>query len=168
MCGHLPLVAPSNAHRESLRLLSHSSSIYREIYWAYVRRATFLLLWYNFIDGPMRLGSQWVLALWRSGLPSIQRSLGGLISGQCKSFVSIPWYFVIMGSNKSEYVISSLFVPWISGVLIHFWFWFQFHTSIKIYLLAFSGYIYGLRLWIKKQPSSSQSFFVFSIFPVFP
>ena len=23
MCGHLPLVAPPNAHRESLRLLSH-------------------------------------------------------------------------------------------------------------------------------------------------
>ena len=64
MCGHLPLVAPPNAHRESLRLLSHSSSIYREICWAYVRRATFLLLWYNFIDGPMWLGSQWVSALW--------------------------------------------------------------------------------------------------------
>ena len=83
MCGHLPLVAPPNAHRKSLRLLSHSSSIYREICWAYVRRGTFLLPWYNFIDGPMRLGSQWVLALWKSGLPSIQRSFGGLISGQC-------------------------------------------------------------------------------------
>ena len=82
-CVHLPLVAPPNAHRESLRLLSHSSSIYREICWAYVRRGTFLLPWYNFIDGPMRLGSQWVLALWKSGLPSIQRSFGGLISGQC-------------------------------------------------------------------------------------
>ena len=83
MCGHLFLVALPNAHRESLRLLFHSSSIYREIYWTYVRRPTFLLLWYNFIDGSMGLGSQWVLALWRSRLPSIQRSFGGLISGQC-------------------------------------------------------------------------------------
>ena len=31
MCNHLPLVIPPNAHRESLRLLSHSSLIYREI-----------------------------------------------------------------------------------------------------------------------------------------
>ena len=83
MCDHLPLVTPPNVHRESLRLLSQSSSIYWEICWAYVRRATFLLIWYNFIDGPMRLGSHWVLALWKSGLPSIQRSFGGLISGQC-------------------------------------------------------------------------------------
>ena len=83
MCDHLPLVTPPNAHRESLRLLSHSSSIYWEICWAYVRRATFLPLGYNFIDGPMRLGSQWVLALWKFGLPSIQRSSGELISGQC-------------------------------------------------------------------------------------
>ena len=30
-CDHLPLVAPPNAHQENLRLLSHSSSIYREI-----------------------------------------------------------------------------------------------------------------------------------------
>ena len=57
MCGHFPLVAPPNTHWETLRLLSHSFSIYQEIYWAYVRRATFLLLWYNFIDGPMQLGS---------------------------------------------------------------------------------------------------------------
>ena len=42
-CDHLPLVAPSNAHRDNLRLLSQSSSIYQEIYWAYVRRANFLL-----------------------------------------------------------------------------------------------------------------------------
>ena len=27
MCGHLSLVAPPNAHRESLRLLSHSSQL---------------------------------------------------------------------------------------------------------------------------------------------
>ena len=58
MCDHLSLVAPPNAHWESLRFLPYSSSIYREICWAYVRRATFLLFWYNFIDGPMRLGSQ--------------------------------------------------------------------------------------------------------------
>ena len=83
ICGHLPLVAPPNAHRESLRLLSHSSSIYWEIYWAYVRRATFLPLGYYFIDGPMRLGSHWVSALWKFGLPSIQRSSGELISRQC-------------------------------------------------------------------------------------
>ena len=83
MCDHLPLVTPPDAHRESLRLLSHSSSIYWEIYWAYVRRATFLPLGYNFIDGPMRLGSQWVSALWKFRLPSIQRSSGELISGQC-------------------------------------------------------------------------------------
>ena len=83
MCGHLPLVVPLNAHWESLRLLSRSSSIYREICWAYVRRATFLLLWYNFINGSMWFGSQWVSALWRSVLHSIQRSFGGLISGQC-------------------------------------------------------------------------------------
>ena len=27
MCNHLPLVIPPNAHRESLRLLSHSSQL---------------------------------------------------------------------------------------------------------------------------------------------
>ena len=82
-CDHLPLVSPPIAHQESLRLLSHSSSIYRQICWAYVRRATFLPLGYNFIDGSMRLGSQWVSALWKFGLPSIQRSSGELIPGQC-------------------------------------------------------------------------------------
>ena len=66
----------------------------------------------------------------------------GLIAGQCKPFVSIPWYFVIMGSNKSEYVISSLSVPWISGVSIHFRIWLQFHNPDEIYLLTFPGYIY--------------------------
>ena len=30
-CDHLSLVAPLNAHRDRLRLLSQSSSIYREI-----------------------------------------------------------------------------------------------------------------------------------------
>ena len=30
-CDHLPLVAPSNANRDRLRLLSQSSLIYREI-----------------------------------------------------------------------------------------------------------------------------------------
>ena len=139
ICDHLPLFTPSNAHRESLRLLSHSSSIYWEICWAYVRWSIFLSLGYNFIDGPMWLGSQWISALWKFRLPSIQRSSGELIPVN----VSTPRYFVIWGSNKFESVISSLSVPWIFGVLTRFRFWFQFHTS---YLLSFLGYIYGLRL----------------------
>ena len=73
MFDHLPLVIPPNTHRESLRLFPHSSSIYWGTCWAYVRRATFLSLGYNFIDGPMWLGSQWISALWKFELPSIQR-----------------------------------------------------------------------------------------------
>ena len=80
MCDHLPLVTPPNAHWESLRLLSHSSSIYWEICWAYVRRTTFLPLGYNFIDGPMRLGSQWVSALWTCGNSDSLQSKEVLVS----------------------------------------------------------------------------------------
>ena len=78
--------------------------------------------------GRCWLGSRWPSALWGPKLPSIQISLDGLISGQCKFFVSIPRYFVIWGSNKFESVIPSLSVPWISRVLIRYRFWFQFHT----------------------------------------
>ena len=111
----------------------------------------------------MWLGLWWPSALWGFKLPSIQRSLGGLIAGQYKSFMSIPRYFVIWGSNKSESVISSLSIPWISGVLIHFRIWLQFHTPGEIYLLTFPGYIYGPRLWIGKHPASSQTLFAFLV-----
>ena len=115
----------------------------------------------------MWLGLCWLSALWGFELPSIQRGLGGLIAGQCKSFVSIPWYFVTMGSSKSESVISSLSIPWIFRVSICFRIWLQFHTPDEIYLLAFPGYIYGPQLWIEKQPASSQTFCVLSIAPAF-
>ena len=46
---------------------------------------------------------------------------------------------------------------------IRFCFLFQFHTPGEIYLLTLLGYIYGPRLWIKKQPASSQTFHVFSV-----
>ena len=46
-------------------------------------------------------------------------------------------------------------------------FLFQFHTSGEIYLLAFLGYIYGPRLWIEQQPTSSQTFCTLSIVPAF-
>ena len=77
-----------------------------------------------------------------SRLPSIQRSLDRLISGQCKIFESISRHFIIWGSNKFKSVISSLYVPWIPGVSFRLNFWFQIHTLGEIYLLAFLGYIY--------------------------
>ena len=98
-------------------------------------------------------GSRWPLALWGPKLASIQRNLDRLISSECKFFVSVPRYFVIWGSNNFKYVISLLSIPWISGVSIHFCFWFQFRTPGEIYLLAFPGYIYGPRPWIKKHPA---------------
>ena len=113
-------------------------------------------------------GSWWPSALWGPGLPSIQRSLDGLFSGQCKFFVSVPWYFVTWGSNKSESVISSSSVPWTSGVSIHFCIWFQFHTSGETYLLTFLGYIYEPRLGIEKQSTLFQTFCILSIVPIFP
>ena len=143
-------------------------SSHQEISWASVRQVVFSLLCYNFISGPMWLGLWWLLALWGFELPSIQRNLGGLIAGQCKSFISIPRYSVTWGSNKFEFVISSLSVLWILGASIHFCIWFQFHTSGETYLLAFLGYIYGPLLGIKKQLASSQTFHVLSIVPTFP
>jgi len=68
----------------------------------------------------MWLGSQWILAMWKLGLPLIKRSSGELFPGQCIH----PWYFVIWGSNKFESVISSLSVPWIPGVSFRLRFWF--------------------------------------------
>ena len=81
-------------------------------------------------------------ASWGPRLSSIQRSLDRLSSGQCKIFESISWYFVIWESNKFKYVIFLLSIPWITGVLFRFRFWFQIHTLGEIYLLAFLGYIY--------------------------
>ena len=120
MCGHFPLSVPLNAHQESHRLLSHSFSIYWEIGWAHARRAIFLFLGTILSTGQCRFVSRWPSALWGSGLPSIQRSLDRLISGQRKFFVSVPRYFVIWGSNKFESVIYLLSVPWILGVLFCF------------------------------------------------
>ena len=80
---------------------------------------------------------------------------------------SYPSYDIFWGSNKFESVISSSSVPWISRVSICFHFWFQFHTPGEIYLLAFPGYIYGPRLWIKQQLASSQTFCTLSIVPAF-
>ena len=94
MCGHLPLFVPPNVHQESHRLLSHSSSIYREIGWANVRQATFLFSGTILSMGRCWFSSRWPLALWGPGLPSIQRSLDGLISSKCKFFVSVLWYFL--------------------------------------------------------------------------
>ena len=136
-----PLFASSNAHRENHRLLPHGFQSTKK--WAFfsngflshcflvteksvghlLSRRPFPFSWCNFINGPKWLGSWWPSALWGSRLPSIQRILGGLITGQRKPFVTIPRYFVIMGSNKSESVISSLSVPWISGVSIHLCIW---------------------------------------------
>ena len=53
MCGHLPLVCSSKRPPGKPRAFFHSSSIYREIGWAHVRRAIFPLLGHNFINGPM-------------------------------------------------------------------------------------------------------------------
>ena len=105
MRGHFPLVCsikcPSGKPQASFQRL-------REISWASVRQMAFSLLCRNFINRLMWLGLWWLLALWGFELPSIQRNFGGLIVGQYKSFVSIPWHWE---SDKSKYVISSLFVP---------------------------------------------------------
>ena len=139
MCDYLPLVAPPNTHRESLRLLSYNSPIYWEIYRPYVRRETFFLLDITLLMGRCN----WVHNEFRPcGNSDSLQSKEVLVSYSLVN-ASTPRYSVIWRCNKFESVISSLFVPWISRVLIRFHFWFQFHTS---YLLAFSGYIYGLRL----------------------
>jgi hypothetical protein len=66
MYGHLPLVAPPNAHRESLRLLSHSSLIYWEICWAYVRWATFssLVPFHRWADVTRFIMSFGLMEIW--------------------------------------------------------------------------------------------------------
>ena len=138
-----PLFVPLNAHQKSHMLLSHSFSIYREIGWAHARWAIFFFSGTILSMGQCRFISRWLSALWGPELPSIQRSLDRLISGQCKIFESVSHHFMIWGSNRFEYVISSLSVPWILGVSFHLLFQFQIHTHGEIYLLAFWDiYIY--------------------------
>ena len=83
----------------------------REISWAFARQAAFSFPITILLTGRCDLVYDDFSALWGFELPSIQRGLGGSVSGQCKFFISIPRYFVIWGSNKSESVISLLSVP---------------------------------------------------------
>ena len=106
--GHFPLVClikcPPEKPQASFQRL-------REISWAFVRQTAFSFPDAILLTGRCDLVYDDFSALWGFELPSIQRGLGGLIAGQCKSFASIPWHSVIWESNKSEYVISSLSIP---------------------------------------------------------
>ena len=83
MRGHLLLVCsiecPSGKPQASFQRL-------QEISWAFVRQAAFSFPVTISLTGRCNLVYDDFSTLWGFELPSIQRGLGGLIAGQCKSF----------------------------------------------------------------------------------
>ena len=103
--------------------------------------------------------------MWVPRLPSIQRSLGRLISGQCKFFISVPRYFVIWGSNKFESIISCFsspeFLECRSISVSDFNFTPPSKSIFSLSQAIHTGYGYGLKNNpLRLNPSSSSVYFL--------